>query len=534
MLKKKSVWQHTTLVNSPLCLKYLFYKQSTGIKASSGDSDEISFIDPYLPLDKNKEFLLSRKGKTFIYLDKNGLLRTTLKFKVSDAKKKRDGVTKERRFSCLYRVEGSSMKDFLANTVNNKESPFVVQTINQDFVVNLNGTEFNLEIPVPASFVGEIYLKHIVFSILEHYYGKVLPSNSGSSVANLGLFPPVYKKSSTSVSLSENVRIVDNNSNLIASLFTPPKKSLVVSPVNVESSILQLRRTERRLRVKKTEPATSSSPSEEIRYDFFNKLPIAINLLELNLDVILPTLPNKQEYNTFVISQAAYRALPQPSDSNFLHTLTIVSRETFVCIGKKINSKESVENSVIKLSYFENDSKYERFYVDSGYLAACLNDALYQKVKKLHSYRLRYTKLTFETFGGLTWSEDGIASKKDLTLNQSMTFAPNIYQVGSNSSSFINYDSNLIFTAVYPQNQKNNLTSSRFITCCALEDSKEVNDHVELLAELQLLLNSSIIINGWPRLILTPVFDCKNNFRQAEDLLFKGLGGNATPSMEGF
>lgn len=506
------------------------------LKATTGFGKRLVFckatIDPIYPLPVNHSILRSNNGNSHICLEGDGLLNVTLKLQISD--KKSLGIkTKGRQFLVMFKVNCKDFKEVLNSCIDGLFKDPVKASITYEAVnvhQTFTGTFNNIPVSVTLtqadfgnnfSTSGDGYLKVLAYKMYEVYLKEcsLLPAtdsravNAKKSVVNLN---------ASDLSTSTGLFMVENPGDIFAGTPSTPTTTTVsplLTPVVLRS----------RTRPSITPPVTTSSVSSSsttTSYPYFNGfslLPLALTLFEKN---------NPARRN-FTISQSAIDSIANGRDF-FKHTLIIETRLTSYEINN-IQLGNGTSEKAMTYTYYEDGAPFERVFVNADFLGACLHKTLYQYIEQLHSSRVIYNSLKFDSFETKKWVQNGsYCTKGSLQQFESKEIPFKLIQVGKNPLNVVNFRTNLLFTADFPPLTGNFYKTNRFVTCSAFTSQDEVAElqYQALFEALEKAFCETVFLSDYPEVSLTPCFERGTIVQIAEQVYFKGLVSNAAASPE--
>lgn len=242
-----------------------------------------------------------------------------------------------------------------------------------------------------------------------------------------------------------------------------------------------------------------------------------------------------ESYRQFLLPLGFYKAACNTEVGNrkpVEHVLSLESRKTIYTVktGSSKESKKLIENPFI-FEYFENEKRFERAYVSLDFLGATLHYALLSNIRKTHSNNIVYNSLKFNVYAGKDWSQgNGSITKKNPLQAIDTKEAPFVPMVtGTNPSEVINQNTNLIFTAQFPQSSQNFYLTNRFITCSAFSNQSELTtrEAKELWANLEKGFSEDIILSYYPLVRLIPAYTRGSIIQTSNEIYFRGAVSNS-------
>ena len=187
----------------------------------------------------------------------------------------------------------------------------------------------------------------------------------------------------------------------------------------------------------------------------------------------------------------------------------------------------SVTNAPFVFSFYENNTRYERCFVDAAYLAASIDAVLLQHIRKTHSMRIVYNSIEFTSYQKKVWynTEESFCKKVPLkcSANKSVSFNPLIS--GEFPGENVNTNANIMFTADFKNTQGVFYRTNRFITCTAFATQADIQDLSvrNLWHQLETGFSSPVVLSTYPLvgLIQYLVFLAERLFRPLSQFFSK-------------
>ena len=546
-------------------------------------------LNPFLPIPSQHQIVRVGRKKEWILLENDGILEVGIKFNISDRKKL--GINnKVRKLTLNYKVTCNNFKQVINDYINNGfQTPIgppyfaSVKGIVQTFTGIYNGVK--LTVSINSNEFGTNFARRLGDTDQTDNYLKVITHKFHQAwlqqLNQPGFVPPVPRQNIGTAPVTANA-VTFNPTNPALSgglfLFKTNAELFDNSPGEVGTSLMRAikpeddieGRFEPPVEQEIQNPATAlTSPSLD-GFSFFSLLPISFTVLERQ-NFVIPASQGQeagqqqtpgsvlaalnqirnflQSVNTavnivdssvvFSLDPNLYNLAVSNINGNEkigLHQLVIVDRKTDFFMDQ-YDTIGSVLDSPFVFSFFENVSRYERCYVDAAYLAACLDVAVLQHVRKTHSMRIIYNSIEFVTYQKKVWynTEESFCKKIPLKNISTKSVPFNALVAGESPGENINTNANLLFTADFKNTQGVFYRTNRFITCSAFSNQAEIQDPGVrgLWVALERAFSSSILISSYPLVGLIPCFSRGEIIQASESVFFKGLVSNSGGT-EGF
>jgi hypothetical protein len=228
--------------------------------------------------------------------------------------------------------------------------------------------------------------------------------------------------------LSEGLFLFRKNTNLFDNASEPPSSAVtreIAAEIDLEG------RNEPPVEDFLQNVSAPLEPQVPNNFCFFTTLPLAFTVLERN-DFILPpnittgpvaqlrqflqqrqtntqqqseTITSVSTQDKFSLDPSIYTTAIGGIGSNEKverHELVIAERKTDFFMDQ-YDTIGSVANAPFVFSFYENNTRYERCFVDAAYLAASIDAVLLQHVRKAHSMRIVYNSMEFVSYQKKVW-----------------------------------------------------------------------------------------------------------------------------------
>lgn len=557
-------------------------KRKAVITASANNLFTTPSLNPYLNLPPEHNIVRQGRKKEWVLLENDGILQVSVQFNIADRKKL--GINnKVRKLTLDYKVVSNNFKTVLNDYINNDFStpigpPYfaAVKGVTQTFTGTYNGLK--LTVPINATEFGgnftlekenntnvNNYLKIITYKFHQAWLNAIRQPGFVFSEPrqNIGTAPV------TSNAVNFNINNPEQSSGLF--LFKNTSSLFDISPVASNEPIVRDIVGEIDLEGRVDPPseleiqsdASLITANEGNSFTYFTKLPVAFTILErrqfsltsIPSTGLLQSIANsvrealRAARNTltgtqpsadlvtgdavFVLDPALFPvAISNPLENEKIekHELILIERKTDFFMDQ-YESIDNVASSPFVFSYFENNARYERCYVDASLLAANLHVVLLQHVRKAHSMRIVYNNIQFMSFAQKLWynTEESFCKKIPLKNISSKQVAFNALVSGQHPGEDVNTNANLMFTAQFNRNQGVFYKTNRFITCSSFSTQTDIQDPAvrNLWLDLERGFGSSVVLSTYPLVGLIPCFSRGEIIQTTDTVLFKGLVSNS-------
>ena len=219
----------------------------------------------------------------------------------------------------------------------------------------------------------------------------------------------------------------------------------------------------------------------------------------------------------------------QPNEKVEQHQLVLNERKTDFYMDQ-YDSLESVVNAPFVFSFYENLDRYERCYVDVAYLAASMDYTLLQHIRRTHSMRILYNRITLDTYQKKTWyhQDESFCKKIPLKNIDSHVVLFNPLIAGEHPGENVNTTSNLMFSGAFKNKQGVFYRPNRFITCTAFNTQADIQNKAvrSLWLQLEKGFSSPVVLTTYPLVGLIPCFPRGKIVQTTENVVFRGLVSN--------
>jgi len=517
-------------------------------------------------------------------LENNGLLSVGVKFNI--ANRKQIGVTnKVRQLSLDYKVVNNNFKQVVNDYINNGFATPVgipyfasVRGLIQTFYGTYNGVK--LKVDITADEFGDAlavqtggqedssnYLKVVTYKFHQAWL-------SALAQPNFVLPQPRQNLGTTTVTESAVAFDAENPSASRGLFLFKPNMNIFDTGLESEGQVVTRSLPNEMDMEGRDEPPveiadeTSNLPlssSTSNSFSFLSRLPLAFTVLERD-NFVIPTseqggavgslrqriqdlgrtIAGTQPTSNIVSSNIAFSLDPAiyPIAVSNINSNEKIERDELVLTERKTDffmdqydTISSLTNAPFVFSFFENNARYERSFVDASYLAACLDFVVLQHIRKTHSMRIVYNSMQFVSYQQKTWFniEESFCKKIPLRNLYSKTVPFNPLISGEYPGENVNTNANLMFTADFSNTQGVFYKTNRFISCTAFESQSDIqNPGVRNLWEqLETAFSSPVVLSTYPLVGLIPCFSRGEIIQTSETVLFKGLVSNSG-SEEGF
>jgi hypothetical protein len=242
---------------------------------------------------------------------------------------------------------------------------------------------------------------------------------------------------------------------------------------------------------------------------------------------VLGTLDSNPRLQAFVIPDFTSITDKNELDNAPVHTFIIQSRYTSYRLKPRTGNVN--QPNFATFSFFEDDKKFTRCFVDPSFLGSALYQVLFQHIRQVHSPLIYYKRLEFQSYERITWDDQGMVSTDSLTKVHEEE-APFVgLLLGTNSSLNVNTSANLMFTVKFRKRPGVFYRTNRFITCSAFDSQMDIAQSVNnsVFNNLENGFGSDIILCQTPLVILRPCFQRGNLLEVSNTLFFQGLVSNA-------
>lgn len=539
-----SLWARSSTDNF-LDLSHLHTQKVYQYRLKSGFSKRLVFckatIEPSYPLPEEHNILRQSKSNDYVCLEGDGLLGVMLKLQISD-KKTLGAKTKGRQFSVLYKVDCQNFKEVLNTAFSNGfispvsgNETYKIGNIKQKFQGYFNSIPLEVtltrdELGPAFTTKGDDFLK-----ILSYKFFKAYLDYCDKQVTNVALQDQakqsMVKIDSTNLGNSENLYLVKPFSNI----FGPSTKSN-----EAVSTVFSEKEKDSKGRLKPMdETVAQTAPAYSVTDEFFNGfslLPLSLNLVERESNDYLSFEKKIETIKGFTVDNSILDDF-LTTKKNRKHTLIVENRLTTYEVLVGSETSDPSQGPPMIFSYFEDGTAFERAYVNTDFLGACLHKVLFQHIQQLHGSRVIYNSLKFSSYEKKTWLNRGLYCRKGSLQQFSSKETPfRLIQVGRNPLDIVNFRTNLLFTAEFPEMTGNFYKTNRFITCSAFTSQNEVADlqYQELFETLEKAFGETIVLSDIPTVTLLPAFERGTIVQTSNKIYFKGLVSNASAMPESF
>ena len=511
--------------------------KARGFGALPRNCKSLATLTPILPLPEELNQFRNKPDNDVVCLEGDGFLGITLRFDISD--RKAIGVkTKSRQFSTLYKVECQGFKSILNKFYQNNsgpvtigETPYTINVVEQTFTGSFNGKSFKETISSQdfgRNFTTQNnnYLKALVYLVYNNYYVDSLSSSPEGTTS--GFIPTsTVNVNFSNLASSTGLYVCSSLDNVFNTATTPTNAS---NPSSDEPELDDKGRTKR-----KVVPTPAPTSLEDVPARYFNPfsaLPVSFNIFQTQRPL---TPETKEQVSLATLDNFIFPSVD--SLNNILgsyslvnHSLILESRLTTYSLVPKNYTGDASEITPFEFSFFEDSTNYERVFVKSSFLGACIYKVLLQYIQELHSQRISYRSLLFESYERKKWFNNGLICRKgSLKTFQKVEAQFDVLTTGQNSTDKINTNANLMFTSEFGDSVGNFYKTNRFITCTVFTSQMELADanYKPLFKNLERALGETIIISDLPYVALKPCFERGNVVNVSNTVYFRGLVSNA-------
>ena len=505
--------------------KIKFHLKSPFLGFGKRDVKRHATLQPGYPLESRHDILRSSGQGDNVLLEDQGLLEIQLNFEISD-RKALQIKSKSRQLKILYKVQTSSFKEFLNNYYNKLYTrPFdgsnmcLIQNVTQTFTGTIHGIPFSVELNegefgTAFNVSNSTYLKIVSYKVLEFYtnYLKTLPSSDPRVVAFANTNTLI---DSVNLEKSQGLNLVEG----LGDLFEDPSAANVPKKVSSMPTEPLVRGRRRQAPTTPVVKGTASKASQVI-FNAFSPLPIGFVLVDSTESTNLPN---------FIISKLTQADIFKKDPTTLTHSIVLESRLTEDSVINETGSNPPAQLPYT-FSYYEDQTKYQRVYVQSDFLAACLSKVVLQWVFETHSPRVIYKSLKFTSFERKPWSDDNRYCRSDALMPfDAREFFFRRLIVGQHTRDVVNTTTNLMFTAEFDKTNGNFYKTNRFITCSAFGSQSDVVDitYQQLWENLETGFGETVVLTDTPFVQLTPAFRRGPIIEISNNLFFRGLVSNA-------
>ena len=511
--------------------------KARGFGALPRNCKSLATLTPILPLPEELNQFRNKPDNDVVCLEGDGFLGITLRFDISD-RKAIAVKTKSRQFSTLYKVECQGFKSVLNKLYNNPMKPLtiagkaytineVMQTFkgsfnNKAFEITINSNEFGVDF----STTGNGYLKALclhIFSILVLKPLEELPEEEKAKPFRTN-FLSMNQYIYTGVN---RLYIVGALENLFQKTVYTPEPSPLAPADGDEDNKGRVRPTVSvRVAVPSLETVT------ERVFTPFSTLPFSVNLFEVSREL---TRDDSLGVSTLATNNFVFPTLSELTsvfDQSDLisHSLILESRLTTYSLVPADFMGPPSAITPLEFCFYEDSKNFERVFVQSSFLGACLYEVLLQHIQSLHSSRISYRSLLFESFEQKKWFNNGLVCRKtSLKSFQKVESQFELLTTGQNPINAINTNANLMFTSEFNDSVGSFYKTNRFITCGVFTSQNELADsaYKPLFKNLERALGETIILSDFPYVALKPCFERGNLINVSNTVYFRGLVSNA-------
>jgi len=170
----------------------------------------------------------------------------------------------------------------------------------------------------------------------------------------------------------------------------------------------------------------------------------------------------------------------------------------------QFDSMGSLNTAPFIYSYFENNSRFERCYVDAAYLGASIDKVFLQYIIKTKSMRILYNNIDFISYQKKTWyniKESYLfffLKKTPLKMIWEKKVFFNSLIPGEFLGENVNTTANFMFTAdfIFKKPKGFFYRTNRFITCTTFPNQAKVQNLTQrpLWVQLELTFESPVVI----------------------------------------
>lgn len=530
-----------------------------------------------------------RDSDEFIILEDGGVLELTVRFNISD--RKSVGIrNKNRQTSAQYKVSARGLREAITDTLQGVTSgslgtfkpagdlsDYVVNNLTQTLEVLINDERIEVVIEAPdlnkcvvnREVDSDAYFKMVLYKAIDTYrsliakktsltpsekylttssnfsYEDVLP---GSSTPSFGLLVKSVKDPFSTDLERKDKKVAIGSGSL------PDDRGRAFSIPTAVSSV---------------SPTGKTSPSKPT-FAPFSSLPQVYNVLFTPVGVVynkgVPSvfstvknfLVSQDQYNSLVRDSAIFspaeliKTLVDNSisartnykvqdllDNQLQLTVTIESRKTTYEIipksqlqtpPKQLFTQTADYQGPIIFSRYEDGVISDRAFVRISYLGAYFDKVFLQFARQVHSPRIIYKNIRFDSYEEKEWDESGVTVKKPLKLIESREAAFNLLTTGEGKRDIINQSANLMFTVDFKKNASTFYKTNRFLTCSCFNSQKDLVDpsYAGLWVSIEKAYGEPMVLSEVPLVKLEPCFERGDIIQTSDTLYFAGLVSNAS------
>lgn len=492
-----------------------------------------------------------------IKLVQDGLIRTYIKFQKVLSSKQQGKKTKK-VMSVLHRVKMDDLKQALFYFSLRTQVHYFTQSF--DIIFDHKKYTVTLELPLEVTqFTAVGYLKYVVYHLLREYaqennlvslstnqnpfvetsVNSILNNDFFCVISNLpveGFFEQIKPNTTSTPSSVRTARF----SQQVNPSWVPQGPSFSIFndlPVNFSVAL----RTRDLADILDPTVVTSivdrrglavTTPRNELFE--FGSLVKSMPEMQNFIDLVYVNDPSSTAMSAFPSVLGTYvgattAATPFYSDPVLIFPICIEACRTTFSIG---SVPDSISAQRFHFELYQDHKKKECVYIDTEFLAAQLHYGIFSQVRKLHSKKLQYHSIIFESISNRTWDTNGYSpnhiDNPMVTLETSELSLRSIK--GKSSSLIINEAGSLVFVSNYDQGRKFALKPVRLITCPILASEDEVDLNENLLNQVSDCLSKPIILHNAPNLDLIPVFEVGDGIATPSSVTFRALLNNSSNS----
>lgn len=191
------------------------------------------------------------------------------------------------------------------------------------------------------------------------------------------------------------------------------------------------------------------------------------------------------------------------------------------------------EEKPFSFQVFEDSESFQRIFVKPEFLAIALERDVFSCIRQLHGPKIIYNSLELTSYSQKEWDETNTYCETNpLSEFARDTIAFKASVVGLNPNDFVNHQTNLLFTAQFPESALQFYKTNRFVTCSAFPNEQAVAlaTPSAIFDKVEVAFGKDVGLSQGPTIKLRPIFERGNIIQLSNEVYFSGLVSNASGS----